>query len=150
MNVNDDNFTNADDQVWERHEIPDEYHYKLSKNSPPILVLAQPKTIILSSSRDVQRPVPPGETDFILLQEYHKFTVSGQCKEKQRRKNHHGRRQSHYRGLSRLFEQTRMGMSGYDPDHDDMKGIFMAKGPGNARFLTVTSKKKLPALVYGH
>ena len=67
MNVNDDNFTNADDQVWERHEIPEEYHYKLSKNSPPILVLAQPKTIILSSSRDVQRPVPPGESERILF-----------------------------------------------------------------------------------
>lgn len=27
------------------------------------------------------------------------------------------------------MEQTRMGLAGYDPDQDDMKGIFMAKGP---------------------
>jgi hypothetical protein len=32
------------------------FHYKRSKNSPPILVVAKPGTVILSSSSDVQRP----------------------------------------------------------------------------------------------
>ena len=35
-------------EVWERHEVPAELHYKASKNSPPILVLARPRNIILS------------------------------------------------------------------------------------------------------
>ena len=35
-------------EVWERHEVPTELHYKASKNSPPILVLARPRNIILS------------------------------------------------------------------------------------------------------
>ena len=42
----------------------------------------------------------------------------------------HGRRQSQHGGFLRLMEQTRMGLAGYDPDEDDMRGIFMAKGPG--------------------
>ena len=85
-----------------------ELHYKLSKNSPPILVLARPANIILSSPPEVQRP------------------VAGQCRKGQG----HGRRQSQHGGFLRLMEQTRMGLAGYDPDEDDMRGIFMAKGPG--------------------
>ena len=87
-----------------------ELHYKLSKNSPPILVLARPANIILSSPPEVQRP------------------VAGQCRKGQGQG--HGRRQSQHGGFLRLMEQTRMGLAGYDPDEDDMRGIFMAKGPG--------------------
>lgn len=31
---------------------------------------------------------------------------------------------------ARLLDQAKMGISGYDPNYDDMKGVFMAKGPG--------------------
>lgn len=30
----------------------------------------------------------------------------------------------------RLIEQTKMGVAGYDPEEPDMRGIFMARGPG--------------------
>ena len=30
---------------------------------------------------------------------------------------------------SRVLEQTRQGISGYDPDTEDMRGVFMARGP---------------------
>ena len=31
---------------------------------------------------------------------------------------------------NRLLDQTKMGLSGYDPDMKDMRGIFLAQGPG--------------------
>ena len=31
---------------------------------------------------------------------------------------------------SRLLDQTKMGLSGYNPNMEDMRGIFLAKGPG--------------------
>ncbi len=31
---------------------------------------------------------------------------------------------------ARILEQTRLGISGYDPDEADMRGVFMARGPG--------------------
>ncbi|XP_023340595.1 ectonucleotide pyrophosphatase/phosphodiesterase family member 6 isoform X2 [Eurytemora carolleeae] len=43
-------------QVFDHPDIPERFHYKLSKNTPPILVLASPGTVILSSTSDVQRP----------------------------------------------------------------------------------------------
>jgi hypothetical protein len=30
----------------------------------------------------------------------------------------------------RLLDQTKLGLSGYDPEEEDMRGIFMARGPG--------------------
>jgi len=79
-------------RVYGKHDIPEELHYKHNKNSPPILVIAEPGTIILSSGRDVQRPF---------------YNSSPQS----------------------LVEQTKMGLSGYDPKEEDMRGIFLAKGP---------------------
>ena len=38
---------------------------------------------------------------------------------------------ANYNSQARLIEQTKMGLSGYDPKEPDMRGIFMAKGPGN-------------------
>ena len=29
-----------------------------------------------------------------------------------------------------LIEQTQLGISGYDPEEQDMRGVFMARGPG--------------------
>ena len=29
-----------------------------------------------------------------------------------------------------LLEQTQLGISGYDPEEADMRGVFMARGPG--------------------
>ena len=37
----------------------------------------------------------------------------------------------------RLIEQTKMGLAGYDPEEPDMRGIFMAKGPGKLYFSTL-------------
>jgi ectonucleotide pyrophosphatase/phosphodiesterase family protein 6 len=86
-------------RVYGKHDIPEELHYKHNKNSPPILVLAEPGTIILSSKRGVQRPA-------------------------QRTSKAHG-----YSSPQSLIEQTKMGLSGYDPKEPDMRGIFLAKGP---------------------
>ena len=33
----------------------------------------------------------------------------------------------------RLLDQTKMGLSGYDPSMDDMRGIFLAQGPGKTK-----------------
>ena len=33
----------------------------------------------------------------------------------------------------RLLDQTKMGLSGYDPSIDDMRGIFLAQGPGKTK-----------------
>ena len=32
--------------------------------------------------------------------------------------------------LCRLLDQTKMGLSGYEPTMEDMRGIFLAQGPG--------------------
>ena len=87
-------------RVYDRTEIPEDLHYKNNKNSPPILVMAEPGTIILSSRRGVQKPA-------------------------QRVTKGHG-----YNSPQSLIEQTKMGLSGYDPKEHDMRGIFLAKGPG--------------------
>ena len=70
--------------------------------------------LVLLSPPEVQRP------------------AQGQCREGGRA---HGRRQSHFRGVMRLMEQTRMGLAGYDPAEEDMRGVFMAKGPGERQQL---------------
>lgn len=88
-------------KVYGKHDIPEELHYKHNKNSPPILVMAEPGTIILSSGRNVQRP------------SYNRGAGKG-----------HG-----YSSPQSLVEQTKMGLSGYDPKEPDMRGIFLAKGP---------------------
>jgi hypothetical protein len=36
-------------RAFARADIPEEFHYKKSPNSPPILVLADPGTVILAS-----------------------------------------------------------------------------------------------------
>ena len=95
--------------VWDRKDIPEEYHYKNSKNTPPILVLAKPQNIILLSPPEFQKP------------------DGGRCSGNGRSPL---KRQSHYRSVHRVMDQMRKGLAGYDPDEEDMRGIFMAKGPG--------------------
>ena len=41
------------------------------------------------------------------------------------------------------MEQTRLSLAGYDPEEDDMKGIFMAKGPGNLSFMKHVKTKAM-------
>lgn len=67
-----------------------------------MLVLAEPGTVLLSSQQRVQRP------------SYQHCTTSAH----------------QYKGFQRLVEQTKWGLSGYDPEHEDMRGIFLARGPG--------------------
>ena len=33
----------------------------------------------------------------------------------------------------------RMGLAGYDPAEEDMRGIFMAKGPGEKKYKVLTN-----------
>ena len=89
-------------RVYGKHNIPEDLHYKHNKNSPPILVIAEPGTIILSSAGPKQRP------------SY----------------NRGGRKNQRYHSPQSLVEQTKWGLSGYDPKEPDMRGIFLAKGPG--------------------
>ena len=100
-------------QVFNRHDIPDELHYRHSRNSPPILVLASPQTIILSNPTDVQRP------------------SQGHCQEGHRTHQARRRLPADMDSL-RLMEQVRMGLAGYSPEQHDMRGIFMAQGPGQS------------------
>jgi len=88
-------------RVYGKHNIPEDLHYKHNKNSPPILVIAEPGTIILSSAGPKQRP------------SY----------------NRGGRKNQRYHSPQSLVEQTKWGLSGYDPKEPDMRGIFLAKGP---------------------
>uniref|UniRef100_A0A0K2TR93 Ectonucleotide pyrophosphatase/phosphodiesterase family member 6like [Oryzias latipes] n=1 Tax=Lepeophtheirus salmonis TaxID=72036 RepID=A0A0K2TR93_LEPSM len=85
-------------RVYRHNEIPEHLHWKESPQTPPILVLAHPGTIILRSQGHLQWP----------------------------RNKHTG-----YSTFdpSRIYEQTRQGMAGYDPEEPDMRGVFMAKGP---------------------
>ena len=103
-------------QVFNRHDIPDELHYRHSRNSPPILVLASPQTIILSNPTDVQRP------------------SQGHCQEGHRTHQARRRLPADIDSL-RLMEQVRMGLAGYSPEQHDMRGIFMAQGPGQSRLI---------------
>ena len=98
-------------EVYNRHDIPDSLHYRHSRNSPPILVLAKPQTIILSNPADVQRP------------------SQGHCQERWRGGKARPRLPADM-DSSRLMEQIRMGLAGYSPEQQDMRGIFMAQGPG--------------------
>ena len=107
--------------VWDRKDIPEEYHYKNSKNTPPILVLAKPQNIILLSPPEYQKP------------------DGGRCSGNGRSPL---KRQSHYRSVHRVMDQMRKGLAGYDPDEEDMRGIFMAKGPG-----TINSEFVLPIFI---
>ena len=50
---------------------------------------------------------------------------------------------------TRILEQTQQGISGYDPEEPDMRGVFMARGPGNLdpicnvpKLVSRTSKNK--------
>ena len=98
-------------EVYDRNDVPEDFHYRHSRNSPPILVLASPQTIILSNPTDVQRP------------------SLGHCQE--RHHKHHARRRFPAdMDSSRLMEQIRMGLAGYSPEQRDMRGIFLAQGPG--------------------
>ena len=43
---------------------------------------------------------------------------------------------------TRLLDQTKMGLSGYDPSMDDMRGIFLAQGPGKTKTKTKILSQK--------
>ena len=73
-------------------------------NTPPILVVAHNGTVLLRAGVGLQRP--RSGTRF--------------------RPGAHGA----YDTVVRVMEQTRQGMSGYDPEEEDMRGVFMARGPG--------------------
>ena len=98
-------------RTFTRSNIPEDLHYSDSRNSPPILVLAEPQTIILSNPTYLQRP------------------AQGQCWDNHRA--HQARRRfPPDMDSSRLMDQTRMGLAGYSPYEGDMRGIFLAQGPG--------------------
>ena len=79
--------------VYRRSEVPEELHY--NKNSPPILVLAEPGTIIVPSDENIQwSSINEG-----------------------------------YSSKMRVRE-TKVGISGYNTEEPDMRGIFIARGPG--------------------
>lgn len=86
--------------IYTGDEIPDHLHWKQSKYCPPILVLAHPGTVIMRASGQHQRPV-----------------VS----------NGINNAADEYEGSSLYLEP---GISGYDPEEPDMRGVFMARGPG--------------------
>ena len=102
-------------RVFQRGDIPGDLHYRESRNSPPILVLAEPQTIILSNPIAIQRP------------------SQGNCWDS--RRGHQARRRfPPDMDSSRLMDQTRMGLAGYSPYEGDMRGIFLAQGPGRLVF----------------
>lgn len=88
--------------IYTADEIPDHLHWKQSKYCPPILVLARPGTVIMRASGQHQRPVVSNG-----------ITSSNNADE--------------YEGSSLYLEP---GISGYDPEEPDMRGVFMARGPG--------------------
>ena len=100
-------------RVFTRSNIPGDLHYSHSRNSPPILVLAEPQTIILSNPTYLQRP------------------SQGNCWDTHRA--HQARRRfPQDMDSNRLIDQTRMGLAGYSPYEGDMRGIFLAQGPGQS------------------
>ena len=76
-------------RVFTRSNIPHDLHYSDSRNSPPILVLAEPQTIILSNPTYLQ-------------------PVLGHHRVHQAR-----RRFPPDMNSNRLMDQTRMGLAGY-------------------------------------
>ena len=99
-------------RVFTRSNILGSLHYSDSRNSPPILVLADPLTILLSNPTYLQRP------------------SQGQCWDSHRAQQAR-RRFPPDMDSNRLMEQTRMGLAGYSPYEEDMRGIFLAQGPGS-------------------
>ena len=81
-------------KLYARHDIPEDLHYKNNKNSPPILIISHPGTIIMPSPGYKQRPY------------------------------------NNNNGSQNLVKLTSSAFSGYDPEEEDMRGIFLAKGPG--------------------
>jgi hypothetical protein len=69
------------DYLFKITKICFRFHYKRSKNSPPILVLAKPGTVILSSASEVQRPayhgMVPGNQLFTALRPAYHGMVPG-------------------------------------------------------------------------
>lgn len=86
--------------IFTRDEIPDHLHWRDNVNTPPILILARPGVILLRAGGNLQRPASS-------LQLY-----GGGY------------------DPARITEQTQQGVSGYDPEETDMRGVFMARGPG--------------------
>ena len=89
-------------EVYTRDEIPSELHWSQNPYCPPVLVLAKVGTVILRAGARLQRP----ESDHV--------EMSGMS----------------YYDTSRVLEMTQQGLSGYDPEEPDMRGVFMARGPG--------------------
>lgn len=89
--------------VYTRDEIPDHLHWRDNSNIPPILVLAEPGTVLLRAGSNLQRPASVAK-------------VEGGM----------------YEATRVLREQTKQGISGYDPQQEDMRGVFMARGPGKS------------------
>ena len=42
---------------------------------------------------------------------------------------------------TRILEQTQQGISGYDPEELDMRGVFMARGPGTETEMSLREKR---------
>ena len=79
-------------------------------NTPPILVLAHNGTVLLRAGSDLQRP---GSSSH-LMNPFGGGSYGG----------------GSHDAAAGLYEQTRQGISGYDPEEEDMRGVFMAMGPG--------------------
>ncbi len=92
--------------VYLRDEIPEELHWRQNPYCPPILVLADVGTVILRSGPQLQKPVEGS---------------------RQSRMNSPGVSRT---DADRLDEMLTRGLSGYDPEEPDMRGVFMARGPG--------------------
>lgn len=73
-------------------------------NTPPILVVAHAGTVILRAGQNLQRPSMQSRL-YPGLQDV-----------------------SHVDG--RGGRGAEMGVSGYSPEEEDMRGVFMARGPG--------------------
>ncbi len=91
-------------------------------NTPPILVVAHNGTVLLRAGVGLQRP--RSSTRF--------------------RPGAHGA----YDTVVRVMEQTRQGMSGYDPEEEDMRGVFMARGPGEPWHFSIVPPKQLNAMCF--
>ena len=89
--------------VYARDEIPRDLHWctENSKYCPPILVLAHPYTVIISNNQMPSQSI-----------------------------SHYPYGDEYSRGGQQRRGIENAGISGYDPREKDMRGVFMARGPG--------------------